>query len=91
MAREVITHMYENSGESRLIDKITGWTRVLKLYKMTDTCDIIREKDNVVIGRFEVIEGFGPLVKFLSRVSDFPDGENKTVIRVRSDNGKIEP
>lgn len=91
MAREVITHMYRNSGEFRLIDKIIRWMRIHKLYKITDMCDIIREKDNAVIGRFEVVEGFNPLVKFLSRASDFRDGCNKTVINVRSDNGKIVP
>lgn len=93
MAREVITHMYRNSGEFRLIDRIAGWMRIHRLYRITDMCDIIRDKDNAIIGRFEVVEGFGPLVKFLSRVSDFHDGDgcNKTVINVRSDNGKIVP
>lgn len=89
MAREVITHMYRNSGDWRPIDKVTGCLRLWGFYKITDTTDIIRDKDNVVIGRFEAVEGFGPLVKLLSKLSDFPSSGNRTVVSVRKDNGKI--
>ena len=89
MKREVITHMYRNSGESRLIDKVTGYMRILGFYKVTDTMDIIRDADNAKIGRFEVAEGFGPIVKLLSNLSNFKNTGNQTTVWVREDNGKI--
>lgn len=89
MAREVITHMYRNSGDWRLIDKVTGYLRIWGFYKITDMTDIIREKDNAVIGRFEAVEGFGPLIKLLSKLSNFPNAGNRVTVNVRKDNGKI--
>lgn len=73
MARGIITHMYWNSKRVRLIDKITGYARMFGLYKMTDACDIYSEDMSRVEGRYEVAQGFAPVVWLLSKLSDFPN------------------
>ena len=89
MTREIITHMYCNSGSYRAIDKITGWLRAHGLYKLVDTIDIVDDNTGIAVGRFESIEGFGPLVKLLSALSDFRNSGNRTIVYTRNDTGKF--
>ena len=70
MARTIITHMYRNNREDfNLIDRITGELRMHGFYRMTDSVGIYN-KDGIEIGRYEVAEGFAPLVYVLSRLSN---------------------